>query len=102
MDLILPGRSAADLDRVREVIEGAAHRVSALPEFAQHSTEPPKLVGLLSADSTTITMRVMLHTVPSQRDALTRVLREESVAALARAQLWPAEVAPPTAPPGSG
>jgi hypothetical protein len=42
----------------------------------------------------------MLHTVPSQRDALTRVLREETVAALARADLWPADVAPPTAPPG--
>jgi hypothetical protein len=85
---------------VRQVIEAAAHRVAAMPEFAGHSTEPPKLVGLLSADATTITVRVMLHTVPSQRDALTRVLREETVAALARADLWPADVAPPTAPPG--
>ncbi len=102
VDLILPGRSAADLEQVRQVIEEAAHRVAALPEFAQHCTEPPKLVGLLSADSTTITVRVMLHTVPSQRDALTRALREESVAALARAQLWPADVAPPTVPPGPG
>jgi small-conductance mechanosensitive channel len=100
VDLVLPGSSAADLDRVRQVIEAAAHRVAAMPEFAGHSTEPPKLVGLLSADATTITVRVMLHTVPSQRDALTRVLREETVAALARADLWPADVAPPTAPPG--
>jgi small conductance mechanosensitive channel len=101
VDLVLPGTSAADLDRVRQVIEEAAHRVAAMTEFAGHITEPPKLVGLLSADATTITMRVMLHTVPSQRDALTRALREESVAALARAGLWPAEVTPPTASPGS-
>jgi moderate conductance mechanosensitive channel len=101
VDLVLPGSSAADLDQVRQVIAEAAHRVAALPEFAQHSTEPPKLVGLLSADSTTITMRVMLLTVPSQRDALTRALREEAVAALARAQLWPADTAPPPAVPGS-
>jgi hypothetical protein len=47
-------------------------------------------------------MRVMLHTIPSQRDALTRALREESVAALARAHLWPADAAPPISPPGSG
>jgi small conductance mechanosensitive channel len=99
VDLILPGTSAADLDHVRQVIEEAAHLVAARPEFAGHSTEPPQLVGLLSADATTITVRVMMHTIPSQRDALTRALREESVAALARAQLWPAEVAPPTAAP---
>ena len=36
-------------------------------------------------------MRVMLLTVPSQRDALTRALREEAIAALARAELWPAD-----------
>ena len=35
----------------------------------------------------------MLHTVPSQRDALTRRLREEAIAALAQAELWPAEPA---------
>jgi small conductance mechanosensitive channel len=99
VDLILPGQSAADLDRVRGVIEEAAHAVAARPEFAAHSTEPPTLVGLLSADASTITVRVMLHTVPSQRDALTRALREQSVAALARAGLWPAEVAPPVPPP---
>ena len=102
VDLVLPGSSAAELDQVRRVIDEAAHRVAALPEFVGHSTEPPQLVGLLSADATTITLRVMLHTIPSQRDALTRALREESVAALAGAQLWPAEVAPPAVPPASG
>ena len=102
VDLVLPGSSAAELDQVRRVIDEAAQRVAALPEFVGHSTEPPQLVGLLSADATTITLRVMLHTIPSQRDALTRALREESVAALARAQLWPAEVAPPAVPPASG
>jgi moderate conductance mechanosensitive channel len=99
VDLILPGSSAADLDHVRQVIGEAAHAVAERPEFASHITEPPKLVGLLSADATTITVRVMLHTVPSQRDALTRALREESVAALARAGLWPAEAAPPAPTP---
>ena len=71
VDLILPG-----IDR-RPTSSGCARssrrrRTGSprMPEFAGHSTEPPKLVGLLSADATTITMRVMLHTVPSQRDAL--------------------------------
>jgi small conductance mechanosensitive channel len=95
VDLTLPGASAADLDTVRRVIEGAAHEVARRPEFAAHCTEPPTVVGLLTADASTITLRVMLLTVPSQRDVLTRALREAAVTALAKAALWPAEVAPP-------
>ena len=98
VDLTLPGAAAADLERVRRVIADAAHLVASDPAFAAHCTEPPTLVGLLGADSSTITMRVMLHTVPSQRDALTRALREASIEAVAKAGLWPADVAPPAAP----
>jgi small conductance mechanosensitive channel len=98
VDLTLPGAAAADLETVRRVIEEAAHRVATGPPFATHSTEPPNLVGLLAADSSTITMRVMLLTVPSQRDALTRALREEAITALAKAELWPLDAAPPAAP----
>ena len=101
VDLTLPGSTAADLDAVRHIIEDAAHAVAALPEFAAQSTEPPTLVGLLTADATTITVRVMLLTVPSQRDALTRALREAAVTALAKAELWPAEITP-TGPGPSG
>ncbi len=98
VDLTLPGASAADLETVRRVIEEAAHRVASDPAFAAHCTEPPHLVGLLAADSSTITMRVTLLTVPSQRDALTRALREQAVIALAQAHLWPADATPPAAP----
>ena len=98
VDLTLPGATAADLDAVRRVIEEAAHRVATDPQFAAHCTEPPKLVGLLAADSSTITVRVMLLTTPSQRDALTSALREEAISALAKAELWPVDVAPPAAP----
>jgi hypothetical protein len=86
---------AADLDTVRRIITDAAHRVASSPAFAAHCTEPPRIVGLDAADAVTVTMQVMLHTVPSQRDALTRALREEVVGALAAAGLWPADVAPP-------
>jgi moderate conductance mechanosensitive channel len=89
VDLTLPGSSAADLDHVRQLVEGATHRVSQLPQFALHSTEPPTLVGFVNADVATITLRVTLHTVPSQRDALERALREEAIVALARADRWP-------------
>jgi hypothetical protein len=40
----------------------------------------------------------MLLTIPSQRDALTRALRETTLEALAKASLWPAEAGPPAAP----
>ncbi len=98
VDLPLPGATAADLDTVRGIIEEAARRVATDPRFAAHCTEPPNLVGLLSADSSTITMRVMLLTIPSERDALTRALREETIVALAKAELWPAEAVPPGSP----
>jgi small conductance mechanosensitive channel len=93
VDLTLPGAAAVDLERVRSVISGAAHSVASQPEFAAHTTEPPSVVGLFAADATTVTMRVMLLTVPSQRDALTRALREAAIAALAGAGLWPADPA---------
>lgn len=101
VDLTLPGPAAADLERVRTVIEGAAQEVAQRPEFANHATEPPNMIGLFSADAATITVRVMLLTVPSLRDPLTRALREAAIEALARAELWPADPAPPApaAPP---
>jgi small conductance mechanosensitive channel len=97
-DLTLPGTAATDLDTVRSVIGDAAHAVAQRPEFASYATEPPQVVGLLAADSLTVTMRVMLLTVPSQRLPLTRALREAAIEALARAELWPADPATPGAP----
>jgi small-conductance mechanosensitive channel len=98
VDLTLPGGDAADLDTLRGVIAAAAHEVATSPAFAGHCTEPPILVGLECADATTITMRVTLLTIPSQRDPLTRALREASLVALAKASLWPVVVEPPATP----
>jgi moderate conductance mechanosensitive channel len=92
VDLTLPGEAAADIDGVRQTVGDAARRVAARPEFSGRSTEPPSLVSMRDADADTMTVRVMLHTVPSQRDALTTALREETVVALAREGKWPAEV----------
>jgi small conductance mechanosensitive channel len=89
VDLTLPGPDAANLEIVSSVISAAAHEVAARPQFAAHCTEPPNMVGFLAADASTITMRVTLLTVPSQRDPLTRALREAAIAALAKARLWP-------------
>ena len=96
VDLVLPGNSAVDLDGVRQIVEEAARRVAAQPDYAPHVTEPPILVGCIGADATTMTLRVTLHTVHSERDGLTRALREECVAALARAGQWPAPTPAPT------
>ncbi len=98
VDFTLAGETAAHLDTVRQVVQEAAHTVATDARFADHCTEPPTVVGLLAADSSTITMRVTLLTVPSQRDALTRALREEVLTALARRDLWPVGVEPPAAP----
>ena len=98
VDLTLPGAGAVDFDTLRGVIAAAAHDVATSPTFAGHCTEPPILVGLECADATTITMRVTLLTIPSQREPLTRALREATLEALAQASLWPVVVEPPTTP----
>lgn len=92
VDLALPGSAASDLERVRETVGDAARRVATSSQFQGHATEPPSLVRVVSTDAMTMTVRVMLHTVPSQRDALSSALREEVVVALARDGTWPAEV----------
>jgi moderate conductance mechanosensitive channel len=93
VDLTLPGTSAHDLPRAREVIEQAARRVATSEAFVGHSTEPPALVTFIDSTENTLTLRVMLHSVPSKRDALTRALREEAIVDLSRADLWPAPAA---------
>jgi small conductance mechanosensitive channel len=102
VDLTLPGSNAADLETVSSVITAAAHEVAGRPAFRAHCTEPPHLVGLFAADASTITMRVMLLTIPSLRDPLTNALREAAIAALAKARLWPSDAtgAAPAAPAG--
>jgi moderate conductance mechanosensitive channel len=90
VDLTLPGSSATELPRARTAIEAAARRVAHSEAFAAHCTEPPSLVTFVDATENTLTLRVTLHSVPSERDALTRALREEAVVALSQAQLWPA------------
>jgi small-conductance mechanosensitive channel len=90
VDLMVPGSAASDLPQARAAVEQAAHRVATSEQFAAHCTEPPNLVTVVDSTDTTLTLRVTLHSVPSQRDALTRALREEAVVALHQAELWPA------------
>jgi moderate conductance mechanosensitive channel len=89
VNLLLPGAAAGDLDRVRAVLGAAAHRVAEDPEWAAHCTEPPTAVNLIDAGASSLTMQVTLNTVPSQRDAITRALREATLADLFAAGLWP-------------
>jgi small conductance mechanosensitive channel len=99
VDLTLPGTSATELARARDIIEQAARRVASSEQFSGHSSEPPNLVDFIGATEYTLTLRVTLHSVPSQRDALSQALREEAVAALAAAHLWPATSPVPPADP---
>jgi small conductance mechanosensitive channel len=85
VDLVLAAQAAADLDNVKRILTETAQRVAERPEFAGHTTEPPTPVFVLAADATTMTLRVTLHTVPSQRDAIARALREVALSDIARA-----------------
>jgi small conductance mechanosensitive channel len=93
VDLVLPGASAVELDEVRRLLTEAAHKVTQREEFVEHCTEPPNMVAFLCADAATYTMRVTVHTIPSQRTALTRAITEECTTSLAAAGKWPAVTA---------
>jgi small conductance mechanosensitive channel len=99
VDLMLPGAVAKDLDQVRQVLTAAAHGVATSPSFAGQCTEPPRVVDLMDADAATMTLRVTLATRPSQREVLSRALREACLADLSGAGLWPG-AAGESAPPG--
>jgi small conductance mechanosensitive channel len=100
VEVTLPGAAAVDLDTVRRIVEEAAARVARTPRFAAHCTEPAHVLGLSAADATSVTVQVTLLTIPAQRDALTRALRESVIGALAAAGLWPAgDAAAEDAPP---
>ena len=78
VDLTLPGASATDLDR--SGVSSATRRTVSPNDPNSPRTAPNRRPRrALAADSSTITMRVMLLTVPSLRDPLTRVLREEVI-----------------------
>jgi small conductance mechanosensitive channel len=89
VDLDLPADAAVDFERVNALVGDAATRVAEWPEFQPWCTEPPTLVGTVASDTSSLTVRVMLKTVPSQRDALERALRQEAIGALAVAGVWP-------------
>jgi moderate conductance mechanosensitive channel len=91
VDLELPADAALDLEQASTLVIDAAKRVAARPQFVSSCHESPTLVGTVASDTATLTLRVMLKTVPSLRDPLERALRQEAIVALALAGVWPGE-----------
>lgn len=84
-----PGGSE-HLAKVLDAVGAAAREVAQRPQFASSCTEPPEVLGVVETTQERCTVRVGLRTVPAQRDALERALREAAVAHLAAGGLWPA------------
>jgi moderate conductance mechanosensitive channel len=101
VDLVLPGTSGDDVEGVRHLLETSSHEVTQRPEFIEHSTEGPTVVTLINSDAATFTLRITVHTIHSQRDPLTRALREAAIVALVRADKWPGEPTPPVTLPAA-
>ena len=98
VDLTLPGATAADLDAVRRVIGDAAHRVAQQPGIRRalhRAAEPRRALHRRLVDHHD--PRHPPHRAVAPRPAHPHA-REEAIAALAQAHLWPADVAPPAAP----
>lgn len=76
------------LEEAKRVVEEAGHRVAADPHFAGAAHPPAEVLGVVSADATTCTLRVTLRTRPSTRDAVERALRQAVLEDLIGAGLW--------------
>ena len=72
-----------------DAVGDAAREVARRPQFAASCTEPPEVLGIVGTAGDHCTVRVGLRTVPAQRDALERALREAAVARLSAGGLWP-------------
>lgn len=93
VDLSVPGAGAASLGAIERSLAEAARHVAQLPQFAKWCTDPPEVLGVVAADETTCTVRVMLRTKPSVRDSLERALRQALLERLATEGHWPVPVA---------
>jgi len=87
----LPARpgDAGHLTKVIDAVAAAAREVAQRPQFAPSCTEPPEVLGIVETTEDHCIVRVGLRTVPTQRDALERALREAAVARLVAGGLWP-------------
>ena len=83
-----PG-GAEHLTKVIDAVAAAAREVAQRPQFSPSCTEPPEVLGIVETTDDHCTVRVGLRTVPTQRDAVERALREAAVARLSAEGLWP-------------
>lgn len=95
VDVPVPTGDPASLDRLRDLAAEAAREVAGSPRFAATATDPPEVVGLVSAEAGFCTLRVAVRTSPEQHAPLERALREAVVGRMVAEGLWPAPPATP-------
>ena len=94
VDVPVAAGTGATLERAKEVAMTAARVVAATPQFASTCPDPPEVLGVVAAAADSCTLRVVLRTIPAERFALERALREAIVGALMAEGLWPTGTAP--------
>lgn len=73
-----------DIDRVRQVLEGAVNAFAQDPAFGSQLLELPQVLGPISLGDWAFTMRVMVKTRPGEQWGLARELRKWVLAACER------------------
>jgi small-conductance mechanosensitive channel len=95
--------AVADLSSVKDLLAATAREVAGTPQFAPGTlNQPPEVLGVIAAEPGIATVRVVQRTVPAQRDALERALREAVVAQLVAQGFWPPPAAEPAGPAPAG
>jgi small-conductance mechanosensitive channel len=96
VDLQMTVPPGLDFEAVKTALANAAHDVAQAPRFASTSPQPPEVLGVIASDATSVTVRTMVRTVPTHRDALERALRQSLIETAVAQGCWP--VAPAVVP----
>lgn len=89
VDLPVAPAAALRLRQLEDALGEVARQVARRPAFTTTVTEPPEVLGMTDAATDSCSVRVAIRTVPAQRDALQRALREALVDRLIRLGAWP-------------
>ena len=81
--------AGSSVGAVRDAVLSAAQEVATRPRFAPGCPDPPEITGVVAADASSYTLRVMLRTRPADRDALERAIREAVVDRMMTSGTWP-------------
>ena len=88
VDLAIVPTRPESIEETKRVALEAATEAARNPRFGGGHEEPPQMVGIISTEGESLTLRITARTRPTWRDPLERAIREHVIQELVGAGLW--------------